>query len=141
MCLFYQELDIYKRRIELISRRVHIPRVVQHVLWDQCIRVATRTFVEGYVCTDTIQSNLKCLILTDFQMDYEDYNCIHLVVVCIIGVKCKQLKNFKSLTKSDYFSRKMIVINIKGVKTYEYYWFYSFEGILCNNGLYKQRCS
>ena len=44
---FPQDLQVFSMRLEEVGRRLPVPRPVYDTLWDQCIRVANRAFVEG----------------------------------------------------------------------------------------------
>lgn len=42
-----QSFELVAHQLVEINRRVPIPRVVYHTLWEHCVRLANRTFVEG----------------------------------------------------------------------------------------------
>lgn len=42
-----QSFESVAHQLVEINRRVPIPRVVYHTLWEHCVRLANRTFVEG----------------------------------------------------------------------------------------------
>lgn len=49
VCICCQSFESVAHQLVEINRRVPIPRVVYHTLWEHCVRLANRTFVEGWV--------------------------------------------------------------------------------------------
>ena len=45
--LYIQELDNLNDSLATVSRKCPIPKEVTDVLWEHCIRLSNRTFVEG----------------------------------------------------------------------------------------------
>ncbi|XP_011444074.3 syndetin isoform X1 [Magallana gigas] len=50
-----------------INRRVPIPRVVYHTLWEHCVRLANRTFVEGFSNAKKCSNEGRALMQLDYQ--------------------------------------------------------------------------
>ncbi|XP_048779720.2 syndetin-like isoform X2 [Ostrea edulis] len=50
-----------------INRRVPIPRVVYQTLWEHCVRLANRTFVEGYSNAKKCSNEGRALMQLDYQ--------------------------------------------------------------------------
>lgn len=42
-----QEFSSFEKRMVEILKQVPLPKAVHDTLWEQCVRIANRTFVEG----------------------------------------------------------------------------------------------
>ncbi|CAH1787995.1 unnamed protein product [Owenia fusiformis] len=62
-----QEFHAFNSRLQEVSRRVPIPKVVEHILWEYCIRLSNRTFVEGYASAKKCTNEGRALMQLDFQ--------------------------------------------------------------------------
>ncbi|GFO41645.1 coiled-coil domain-containing protein 132 [Plakobranchus ocellatus] len=56
-----------KQKLSELERRVPLPRPVTDLLWEQCIRQANRTFVEGYASSKKCSHEGRALMQLDFQ--------------------------------------------------------------------------
>nr|XP_023667623.1 syndetin isoform X3 [Paramormyrops kingsleyae] len=62
-----KEFEQFHKRLGDVSRLVRIPLPVSNVLWEQCIRLANRTLVEGYANVKKCSNEGRALMQLDFQ--------------------------------------------------------------------------
>ncbi|XP_067655152.1 syndetin-like [Haliotis asinina] len=59
-------VEFHKKLIEA-DRRVPIPKVVMDLLWEHCVRLCNRTFVDGYANARKCSNEGRALMQLDFQ--------------------------------------------------------------------------
>ncbi|XP_034375196.1 syndetin isoform X1 [Arvicanthis niloticus] len=62
-----KEFEQFNKRLNEVSKRVRIPLPVSNILWEQCIRLANRTIVEGYANVKKCSNEGRALMQLDFQ--------------------------------------------------------------------------
>ncbi|KAK2140314.1 hypothetical protein LSH36_1395g00066 [Paralvinella palmiformis] len=62
-----KELEKFSSCLEIISRKVPIPKAVSAVIWKHCIRLSNKTFVEGFSCAKKCTNEGRALMQLDFQ--------------------------------------------------------------------------
>ncbi|XP_059150713.1 syndetin-like isoform X2 [Physella acuta] len=62
-----KNLTEFQTRLEEVDKRVPLPAVVTKLIWEQCVRNANRTFVEGYASTKKCSNEGRALMQLDFQ--------------------------------------------------------------------------
>ncbi|XP_072029065.1 syndetin-like isoform X2 [Amphiura filiformis] len=62
-----QEFQIFSNRLTDVNRRVPVPTEVYTILWEHIIRLANRTFVEGYASARKCSNEGRALMQLDFQ--------------------------------------------------------------------------
>ncbi|GFS12991.1 coiled-coil domain containing 132 [Elysia marginata] len=62
-----QSFQNLKQKLTELERRVSLPRPVTDLLWEQCVRQANRTFVEGYANSKKCSHEGRALMQLDFQ--------------------------------------------------------------------------
>ncbi|KAH9518838.1 Syndetin [Bulinus truncatus] len=54
-------------KLEDVDKRVPLPKVVVNLFWEQCVRSANRTFVEGFASAKKCSNEGRALMQLDFQ--------------------------------------------------------------------------
>lgn len=62
-----RSFELVAHQLVEINRRVPIPRVVYHTLWEHCVRLANRTFVEGFSNAKKCSNEGRALMQLDYQ--------------------------------------------------------------------------
>lgn len=62
-----REMQVFSMRLGEVSKRVPIPQEVYNILWSHCIRIATRTFVEGFASARKCSNEGRALMQLDYQ--------------------------------------------------------------------------
>ncbi|XP_035688646.1 syndetin-like isoform X2 [Branchiostoma floridae] len=62
-----RELQVFSNKLDQVGRHVPIPQPVYNVLWEHCIRLANRTFVEGFASAKKCSNEGRALMQLDFQ--------------------------------------------------------------------------
>lgn len=62
-----QELQLFNRRLDTVSKSVPVPTAVRHALWEHVIRVTNATFVEGFATAKKCTNEGRALMQLDFQ--------------------------------------------------------------------------
>ncbi|KAF0304932.1 Syndetin [Amphibalanus amphitrite] len=65
--LMLRDLQVFSMRLEELGRRLPVPRPVYDTLWDQCVRVANRAFVEGFASARRCSNEGRALMQLDYQ--------------------------------------------------------------------------
>lgn len=62
-----RSFELVAHQLVEINRRVPIPLVVYHTLWEHCVRLANRTFVEGFSNAKKCSNEGRALMQLDYQ--------------------------------------------------------------------------
>lgn len=62
-----RELQNFIMRLSDVSKRTPIPRVASSVLWEHCIRMSNRTFIEGFSQAKKCTNEGRALMQLDYQ--------------------------------------------------------------------------
>jgi len=62
-----REMQVLSMRLGEVSKRVPIPQEAYNILWRHCIRLTTRTFVEGFASARKCSNEGRALMQLDFQ--------------------------------------------------------------------------
>lgn len=62
-----REMQVFSMRLTEVSNQVPIPREAYNILWEQCIRMTTRTLVEGFSSGKKCSNEGRALMQLDFQ--------------------------------------------------------------------------
>jgi hypothetical protein len=62
-----QELQLFDQHLEVVSKRVPIPKAVSDALWEHLVRVSCSTFVEGFAAAKKCTNEGRALMQLDFQ--------------------------------------------------------------------------
>ncbi|XP_064613648.1 LOW QUALITY PROTEIN: syndetin-like [Liolophura sinensis] len=62
-----KEFSSFEKRMVEILKQVPLPKAVHDTLWEQCVRIANRTFVEGYASAKKCTNEGRALMQLDFQ--------------------------------------------------------------------------
>ncbi|CAL1535105.1 unnamed protein product [Lymnaea stagnalis] len=65
--LLLKSFTEFQKRLADIDKRVPLPKAVTNLIWEQCVRHANRTFVEGYASTKKCSNEGRALMQLDFQ--------------------------------------------------------------------------
>lgn len=65
--LMLRELQIFSMKLSEISKIIQIPKEAYDLLWEQCIKLANRTFVEGFSQAKKCTNEGRALMQLDYQ--------------------------------------------------------------------------
>ncbi|XP_048579827.1 syndetin isoform X2 [Nematostella vectensis] len=65
--ILVREFQVFSMRLTQLSKRIPVPKEAYGVLWDHCIRLANRTFVEGFASAKKCSNEGRALMQLDFQ--------------------------------------------------------------------------
>ncbi|KXJ15287.1 syndetin isoform X2 [Exaiptasia diaphana] len=65
--ILVREFQVFSLKMSQLSKRIPVPKDAYNVLWDHCIRLANRTFVEGFASTKKCSNEGRALMQLDFQ--------------------------------------------------------------------------
>ncbi|ELU05654.1 hypothetical protein CAPTEDRAFT_184136 [Capitella teleta] len=61
------EFEAFHQRLSQLSKKVPVPKAVNHVIWEHCIRLANHAFVNGYANAKKCTNEGRALMQLDFQ--------------------------------------------------------------------------
>lgn len=61
------ELQVFSMRLSQLAKQIPVPQEARTVLWDHCIRLVNRTFVEGFASAKKCSNEGRALMQLDFQ--------------------------------------------------------------------------
>jgi len=65
--ILVRELQVFSMRVTQLSKQIPVPQETRAVLWDHCIRLINRTFVEGFASAKKCSNEGRALMQLDFQ--------------------------------------------------------------------------
>ncbi|XP_031566777.1 syndetin-like [Actinia tenebrosa] len=65
--ILVREFQVFSMKMTQLSKRIPVPKEVYVVLWDHCVRLANRTFVEGFASAKKCSNEGRALMQLDFQ--------------------------------------------------------------------------
>ncbi|XP_058972812.1 syndetin [Pocillopora verrucosa] len=67
--ILVRELQVFSMRLSQLAKQIPVPQEAHSVLWDHCIRLVNRTFVEGFASAKKCSNEGRALM----QLDYQQY--------------------------------------------------------------------
>ncbi|KAL9965975.1 hypothetical protein ACROYT_G023978 [Oculina patagonica] len=65
--ILVRELQVFSMRLAQLTKQIPVPQEARTVLWDHCIRLVNRTFVEGFASAKKCSNEGRALMQLDFQ--------------------------------------------------------------------------
>lgn len=64
---FFQNFSVFNTQLSELHRHMPIPRATYDQLWEQILRIASHTFVEGFAAAKKCSIEGRALMQLDFQ--------------------------------------------------------------------------
>lgn len=65
--MLVRELQVFSMRLAQLAKQIPVPQDARTVLWDHCVRLVNRTFVEGFASAKKCSNEGRALMQLDFQ--------------------------------------------------------------------------
>lgn len=65
--MLVRELQVFSMRLAQLAKQIPVPQEARTVLWDHCVRLVNRTFVEGFASAKKCSNEGRALMQLDFQ--------------------------------------------------------------------------
>lgn len=65
--ILVRELQVFSMRLAQLAKQIPVPQEARIVLWDHCVRLVNRTFVEGFASAKKCSNEGRALMQLDFQ--------------------------------------------------------------------------